>query len=77
MISKPILPCSLLRYFLPDTSPEHGDFAYSVSSPNCFHAFVLGHEFGHNFGCTHNREDSPSDMEYAHGYRYCPEDAIT
>ncbi|CAM9567477.1 unnamed protein product, partial [Hapterophycus canaliculatus] len=47
------------------------EYAYATVNPNCFSQLVLAHEFGHNLGCHHNREHSPIDTEYAHGYRYC------
>ena len=59
------------RYFLPDTLSWHSEYGYSLVHPNCFSSLVIAHEFGHNLGCDHNREHAGSDMEYAHGYRYC------
>ncbi|CAN0333786.1 unnamed protein product, partial [Laminaria digitata] len=35
---------------------------------------TVPHEFGHNLGCDHNREDATTSTEYAHGLRYCTGD---
>ncbi|CAM9703792.1 unnamed protein product, partial [Scytosiphon promiscuus] len=60
-----------LAYFLPDTVAGYSEYAYGSVHPNCFSRLVIAHEFGHNLGCEHNRNHSTTDMEYAHGYRYC------
>lgn len=60
-----------LRYFLLDTRSWHSEYAYALVNPICFSNLVIAHEFGHNFGCDHNREHAAEDQDYAHGYRYC------
>lgn len=47
------------------------DHAFSNIDGFCIDSLSSQHEFGHNFGCFHNRDDAGSDDEYAHGYRYC------
>lgn len=44
---------------------------YSVVGSNCLDNFVHTHEFGHNLGCRHDRENTSFDTDYAHGLRYC------
>ncbi|CAM9903838.1 unnamed protein product [Sphacelaria rigidula] len=48
--------------------PELG---YSVVNPTCIDTLASTHEFGHAFGCSHNREDSEVDTKYSHGHRVC------
>jgi hypothetical protein len=44
----------------------------SATSYTCLDDFVFSHEIGHNFGCLHDRDNTPrfQSHPYAHGYRH-------
>ncbi|CAM9390638.1 unnamed protein product [Sphacelaria rigidula] len=46
---------------------------FSIVMPACFENYSHVHEFGHNFGCWHNRDsiDPDDHTDYSHGHRYC------
>ena len=46
-------------------------YGFSIVKPTCLDNYIHTHEYGHNFGCFHNRENSIRDTEYSHGLRYC------
>ncbi|CAN0252790.1 unnamed protein product [Ascophyllum nodosum] len=47
------------------------EWGFSVVGANCFYNFSHTHEFGHNLGCYHNRENTNQIHEFAYGWRYC------
>ncbi|CAM9947269.1 unnamed protein product, partial [Sphacelaria rigidula] len=49
-------------------------YGFSTVGANCFYNFSHTHEFGHNMGAHHDRENSNFDEEYSHGMRYCSGD---
>ncbi|CAM9938469.1 unnamed protein product, partial [Ectocarpus sp. 4 AP-2014] len=47
-------------------------FGFSLMDSLCFDNWTQTHEFGHNLGCRHNRENTNTGMtDYGHGMRYC------
>lgn len=46
-------------------------YGYSVVGANAVDNYVPSHEYGHNLGGHHNREDSDWSEEFSHGLRYC------
>lgn len=58
----------MIRYHYLENDPLTG---FSLVSPNCIDGYSHTHEFGHNLGCRHNRENSHPETEYSHGLRYC------
>ncbi|CAB1100369.1 unnamed protein product [Ectocarpus sp. CCAP 1310/34] len=46
-------------------------FGFSLVDSNCFDNFSHTHEIAHNMGCYHDRENSLTQDDYRHGYRYC------
>lgn len=49
-------------------------FGTSVVEATCLSDNTVAHEYGHNLGCQHNREDASYPTDYAHGVRYCDGD---
>ncbi|CAN0328334.1 unnamed protein product, partial [Scytosiphon promiscuus] len=49
-------------------------FAYSVIDDDCFDNHSHTHEMGHNLGCFHDRDNSNTQTDYSHGWRYCTGD---
>ncbi|CAN0420339.1 unnamed protein product, partial [Laminaria digitata] len=46
-------------------------YGFSLVKPTCLDNYVHTHEFGHNFGCFHNRDSTSISSDYSHGLRYC------
>ncbi|CAN0372426.1 unnamed protein product [Ascophyllum nodosum] len=44
---------------------------FSAVNPLCIDFLSHTHEMGHNLGCYHNRDNSNTQTDFAHGYRYC------
>jgi hypothetical protein len=42
--------------------------AYSTTNKDYISGHTFAHELGHNWGCYHNRENSNTQVSYAHGY---------
>lgn len=60
------------RPICPHSYTYHSDaYAYSLVKPTCLDNYVHTHEYGHNFGCGHDRDNSNKDTDYSHGHRYC------
>lgn len=49
----------------------NSDFGYSLMDVDCFNVYAHTHEMAHNFGCTHNKEDTDRVTDYSYGYRRC------
>lgn len=61
------------RFRTSNNAGSNPDLAFSVVSAVCldYPYWAHTHEFGHNLGAQHNRENSGYDLEYAHGKRFC------
>ena len=49
-------------------------YSTSVVGAKCLDGIVVAHEYGHNLGCDHNREDASTYTDYAYGLIYCSGD---
>ncbi|CAM9751779.1 unnamed protein product [Sphacelaria rigidula] len=54
-------------------SPGRG---FSTVGVSCISNLSHTHEWGHNMGADHNREDSSTQTDFAHGRRYCDGDVL-
>ncbi|CAN0080080.1 unnamed protein product [Scytosiphon promiscuus] len=49
-------------------------FGYSLIDDDCFDNHSHTHEMAHNLGCFHDRDNSNTQTDYSHGWRYCTGD---
>lgn len=73
-----IIRCKIVHRtrFGPSYIFDDGDesLGFSVVRTWCFDGLSPQHEFGHNLGCSHNREISDTTTDYGYGYRNCDVD---
>lgn len=63
--------CLLVSFRYYNDGGSDDGVGFSVVKSSCLDNFSHTHEFGHNLGCDHDRDNANNPSEYAHAHRYC------